>query len=84
MTAIHPDSEVVATAFDPISGVCAYTIQRDGKRWTARIHVDELNKLGANKQARRTYLSNALKQAMIGPPDPEPEAALSKENTDAR
>jgi hypothetical protein len=69
--AIHPDSEVVATTFDPLTGTCGYTIQRDGRRWTARIHIDELNKFGANKQARRTYMANALKQAMIGPPDAE-------------
>jgi hypothetical protein len=74
MTAIHPDSEVVATTFDPLTGICSYTIQRDGKRWTARIPIEELDKFKANRAGRRTYLANALKQAMIGPPDPEPEA----------
>lgn len=72
MSAVHPDTEVVATTYDAPTGICTYTIQRDGKRWTARIPLSELDKFKANRQARRTYLANALQQAMVGPPDPEP------------
>lgn len=66
---IHLDSEIVATKFDPLSQSCAYTIERDGKRWTAVIPLAEFAKLGANKVAKRNLLATALNNAMQGKPD---------------
>jgi hypothetical protein len=69
MNAIHPESEIVATTFDTATGICSYTIERGGKRWTARVHVDELNKYKNDKMRRRQHVAAALQQAMMGPPD---------------
>lgn len=71
---INLDSEVVATRYDSATGECFYTIERGGKRWTARVHLDDLNKHGpvaAAGQQRRNYLAGALEEAMRGPPDGE-------------
>jgi hypothetical protein len=69
---IHLDSEIVATGFDPLTQTCTYTIERDGKRWTATVALAEFNKLGANKVAKRNLVANALTSAMAGAPDPNP------------
>lgn len=66
---IHLDTEIVATSFDPVTQTCFYTIERDGKRWTASVPLADLNKLGANKAAKHTLIANKLNVAMLGAPD---------------
>lgn len=66
---IHLDSEIVATRFDQLSQSCAYTIERDGRRWTAAIPLAEFAKLGTNKIAKQNLLATALNNAMQGKPD---------------
>lgn len=74
---INLDSEIVATRYDSATGECFYTIERGGKRWTARVHLDDLNKHGpvaASAPQRRNYLAQALEEAMRGVPDDEKAA----------
>jgi hypothetical protein len=59
---INLDTEIVATAFDPASDTCAYTIARDGKRWTVPVPTAHLDAHGARKDARRAHLANVLKR----------------------
>jgi hypothetical protein len=66
---INLDTEIVATAFDPASGTCAYTIERDGRRWTVRVQLAQLDGQGASKDARRAHLANLLTAAMQGAAD---------------
>jgi hypothetical protein len=66
---INLDSEIVATAFDPATQTCAYTIARDGKRWTVRVPLVHLDAHGASKDARRAHLANVLMAAMRDAPD---------------
>lgn len=68
---INLDTEIVATAFDPATDTCAYTVARDGKRWTVRVPLAQLEAHGANKDARRAHLANVLTAAMHGAPDNE-------------
>ena len=68
---VNLDHEVVATRFDATTRTCFYTIERDRKRWTVGVHVDEFEKHGVNKQRRRLTLAAALNQAMLGPADGE-------------
>jgi hypothetical protein len=71
---LNLDTEVVATAYDPATETCAYTIERGGSRWTARIPVAQFEALGANKDARRAYLATMLVAAMQSEPDGETNA----------
>lgn len=71
MTTINLDSEIVATRFDQPTRTCFYTIERGGKRWTVPLHIDALEKHGANRELRRKTLATALLQAMAGPADGE-------------
>jgi hypothetical protein len=64
------ETELVASNYDPGTRTCSYTIARDGKRWTVKIPLADLDSYKANKQARRNHVSNLLEQAMRGPPDP--------------
>jgi hypothetical protein len=66
---LNLDTEIVATAYDPSTDSCGYTIERNGKRWTVQVQLAQLDACGANKQARRDYLGNVLLAAMDGPPD---------------
>jgi hypothetical protein len=66
---LNLDTEIVATAYDSSSDTCAYTIARNGKRWTVQVPLAQLDAYGANKQARRDCLGNLLLAAMDGPPD---------------
>jgi hypothetical protein len=66
---LNLDTEIVATSYDPSTDSCAYTIERNGKRWTVQVPLAQLDACGANKQARRDYLGNVLLAAMDGPPD---------------
>lgn len=69
MTVVALETEVVATRFDKKTRTCFYTIERDGKRWTVQIPMDEFEKHKRNKQLRRNHLANALTNAMRGKPD---------------
>lgn len=66
---IHLDTEIVATHFDQVTQTCFYTIERDGKRWTASVPLADLNKLAANKTAKHALVANKLNVAMLGAPD---------------
>ena len=66
---INLDTEIVATAFDPATGTCAYTVERDGRRWTVRVPLSQLDGQGASKDARRAHLANLLTAAMQCPAD---------------
>lgn len=65
------ESEIVANRFDEKERACYYTIERDGKRWTVKVPVADLDQhKGPNHKAlRRNYLATALQNAMNGPPD---------------
>jgi hypothetical protein len=71
------DSEIVATRYDPFTRTCFYTIERNGKRWTATIPLKHFEDRGfimgaqhlPSRQQRRDYLASMLEQAMNGPPD---------------
>ena len=68
---VNLDTEIVAAAFDPATDICAYTIARDGKRWTVRVPLAQLQAHGANKDARSAHLANVLTAALQGAPDSE-------------
>src|SRR6185312_4937082 len=70
MTAIALESEIIATRYDPKTRTCFYTIQRDGKRWTAAVPVDHLEKHKGNRQNRRNHVAAVITNAMRGPHDP--------------
>jgi hypothetical protein len=66
---LNLDTEIVATAYDPATETCTYTIARNGQRWTVRVPMAQLEGHGANKEARRAHLANLLTAAMQGLPD---------------
>jgi len=66
---LNLDTEIVATAYDPATDTCAYTIARNGQRWTVEVPLVQLEGHGANKDARRAHLANLLTAAMQGLPD---------------
>ena len=72
---LNLDTEIVATAYDPATDTCAYTIARNGQRWTVQVPMAQLESHGANKQARRAHLANVLTAAMQGLPDAAPDEA---------
>lgn len=80
---INLETEVVKSSFDPINRISTYTIQRDGKNYTAAVNLADLDKLGpagpATKAARRTFIANALNAALQGQPDKEPEPKADAE-----
>lgn len=66
------DNEIVSTGHDPKTGYSSYTIERNGKRWTVRVHESEFHKIGttpASIAQRRGHLAKVLEQAMRGEPD---------------
>jgi hypothetical protein len=71
------ESEIVGSAYDPVSKVCTYTIERNGKRWTAEVPVHHLqsHKGGNAKMLRRNHVAKVLEMAMQG----EPDVAVPKE-----
>jgi hypothetical protein len=71
---LNLDSEIVATAYDPASGTCSYTLARDGRHWTVAVPLAQLEAQGASKEARRNHLANVLIAAMHGPSDGAPDA----------
>lgn len=66
---INPETEIVATRYDPKTRDCFYTIQRGDRRWTAKVPLADLDKLAGNKQKRRNHLATVLELAMRGEPD---------------
>lgn len=74
MTAINLDAQIVATAYDRQLRVCSYTYQHhDGSRYTVKVPLDELAKLGttpANRDVRRKYLASKIaNHVQTNPPD---------------
>lgn len=74
MTVINLEDQIVASAYDPISRECSYTYQHpDGSRYTVRMAIDELHKIGttpANRDARRKHLATKIVNHMqTKPPD---------------
>lgn len=67
---IHLDTEIVATRHDPVSRANFYTVERNGRRWTVEIHMDEFNRC-ALKEQKRNLLGNRLAEAMLGKADEE-------------
>jgi hypothetical protein len=76
-TGIDLEKEIVSSRHD--KGCGFYTIERDGKRWTAMIQLAELNRHGEDKLARRRHLISALDIAMRGEPD---EPVISPRTSD--
>ena len=68
MIPINFATEIVITAYNPVTEMCSYTIERDDKRWTVTIPLPELLGKGADT-ARRQHLATKLMAAMAGPPD---------------
>lgn len=74
MTAINLDDQIVASAYDATSRTCSYTYQHsDGSRYTVKIPLDELRKLGttpANRDVRRKHLATKImNHIQTNPPD---------------
>lgn len=71
------ESEIVATRYDPQTRTCFYTLERDGKRWTAAIPLTHFEQMGhsvgtnhpPSKQQRRDHVATTLVNAMRGPAD---------------
>ena len=70
MTTIHPETQVVASTYDPLARMCSYTYQHsDGSRYTVKVPLDELLKKG-NRVARRTHLAQRIiNHIQTNPPD---------------
>lgn len=73
---INPETEIVSTQYDSAANTCSYTIERNGKRWTAVIPLQHLDvHKGPNHKAlRRAHIAKALETRMMGEPDPLPPA----------
>lgn len=71
---INPETEIVATAYDPKTRTHSYTVQRDGKRFTAHIPDADFQAFGpvlgasaaTNKINRRKHLAMRLEAAIRG------------------
>jgi hypothetical protein len=74
MTAINLDDQIVATSYDRKARVCSYTYQHsDGSRYTVKVPLDELTKLGTtpmSRDVRRKYLATKIMNHLrTNPPD---------------
>lgn len=67
--AIHLEGQLVSSGFDEVSKTCSYTFEHEGKRWTVRVPLHELEKHGANAQRRRGHVTQLVTTAMQGPHD---------------
>jgi hypothetical protein len=65
---LNLDTEIVATAYDPSTDSCAYTIERNGKRWTVQVPLAQLDTCGANKQAAATILATCCSPRWMARP----------------
>lgn len=75
MKPINMDTEIVATMFNKVTNTVAYTVERDGERWTVNIPVKELDAIGPislTKKQRMDFVGRKLQQVMMGPGDPAP------------
>lgn len=70
MTTIHPETQVVASTYDPLTRICSYTYQHtDGSRYTVQVPLDELNTKG-NRANRRMHLATKIMHHIqSNPPD---------------
>lgn len=74
---INPETDIVATSYDPDARTHSYTIARPDGRWTVTIPDADFRQFGPimgadadlNKARRRQHLASRLEQAMSGPPD---------------
>lgn len=74
---INPETDIVATSYNPATHAHAYTIARAGKQWTITISDEEFRQFGPvmganaalNKGRRRQYLATRLQAAMQGSAD---------------
>lgn len=61
MTTIHPETQIVASAYDKLTRICSYTYEHsDGSRYTVKIPIDELQKRGNTsipRDQRRRHLA---------------------------
>lgn len=79
------ESEIVGSAYDPATKTCTYTIERNGKRWTAAVPLHHLtaHKGGNAKMLRRNHVARVLETRINGepdplPPEPEPPVELAQ------
>ena len=77
------DSEIVATRYDAATRTCYYTIERDGRRWTAAVPLADLEVHKANRMNRRNHVANVLQAKMSGPHDVEKEETDATKNVDS-
>lgn len=74
---INPETEIVSTAHNAKTRVHSFTIERDGKRYTAHIPDADFQAFGpvlgasaaTNKINRRRHLAMRLEAAMQGKAD---------------
>lgn len=76
MTTINPESQIVASAYDPLTRICSYTYEHsDGSRYTVQVPLDDLHKIGttpATRDQRRRHLAQRiLTHIQTRPPDAE-------------
>lgn len=74
MTTIHPETQIVASAYDAATRTCCYTYEHsDGSRYTIKVPIDEFEKIGINRATlmqRRTYLAQKIiSHVQTHPPD---------------
>ena len=68
MTTIHPETQVVASTYDPLTRMCSYTYQHsDGSRYTVEVHVDDFK---GDRAKRRAHLATRIAHHIQNnPPD---------------
>jgi hypothetical protein len=76
---IIPEQHIVASRYDPLTGLCHYTVEHPGQtgRRTVSIPLADLDKHPAGVDGifpRRTHLLRCIAERMKGDPDPEPAA----------
>lgn len=74
MTTIHPETQIVASAYDPLTRICSYTYQHsDGSHYTVDVPLSEFEKIGlgrATQMQRRTHLAQKIiSHVQTRPPD---------------
>lgn len=70
MTTIHPETQIVASRFDPMSRVCSYTYRHaDGSQYTVDIPIADLLKQGNRENRRRHLVTRIINHVQSNPPD---------------
>jgi len=64
---LHPETQIVASAYDPFARVYIYTAQANRRRWTFEIKDADL--AAVPKPQRRGYLARCADEAMKGVAD---------------